>query len=177
MKTKLLLIALIFVLIGCQDQSEKDELKNFRAQAALEEQNKTLIKNLMDGFNNKDLKLYDNYYAQTCAFYFPSAKSKPITNKEDKEASMAIWRAFPDIQWRIEEMIAKGNMVATRFSAKGTQKETWIGIPSTEKKFETSGIFITRIENGKIVEHREDADLLGVVMQLGMELKPAKGKK
>lgn len=171
------LIAIIGLTTDCQNQAEKEELEKYRAQAKIEEQNKTLVKNLMDGFNRKDSTVYEIYYAPNCVFYFPSAKLKPSTNLEDKEALMSLWRAFPDIQWRIEEMIAKENMVATRFSVKGTQKETWIGIPSTEKKFEASGIFITRIENGKIVEHREDADLFGMVMQLGMELKPTKGKK
>jgi predicted ester cyclase len=36
---------------------------------------------------------------------------------------------------------------------------------------------ITRIENGKIVEEREEIDRLGAMMQLGMELKPKEGEK
>ncbi len=36
---------------------------------------------------------------------------------------------------------------------------------------------ISRIENGKIVEDKEDVDLLGLMMQLGMELKPKEGEK
>jgi hypothetical protein len=36
---------------------------------------------------------------------------------------------------------------------------------------------INRIENGKIVEDREYADLLGMMQQLGMELKPKQAEK
>jgi hypothetical protein len=36
---------------------------------------------------------------------------------------------------------------------------------------------ISRIENGKIVEDKEEADMLGMMMQLGMELKPKEGEK
>ena len=39
------------------------------------------------------------------------------------------------------------------------------------RQFEVGVIGIFRIENGKIVVEREDADMLGWMMQLGMELK------
>ena len=49
-------------------------------------------------------------------------------------------------------------------------------IPPTGNKVEVGGIDIIRIENGKIVEDWEDADVLGWMMQLGMELKPKEEK-
>jgi predicted ester cyclase len=51
-----------------------------------------------------------------------------------------------------------------------------VGIPPTGNKVEVGGLNIWRIENGKIVEDWEDADMSGWMMQLGMELKP-KGEK
>ncbi len=52
-----------------------------------------------------------------------------------------------------------------------------MGIPATGNKYETSEISISRIENGKIVEQREELDKLGLYQQLGMELKPKEGEK
>ncbi len=52
-----------------------------------------------------------------------------------------------------------------------------MGIPATGNKYESSGILINRIENGKIVEAREELDQLGMMMQLGMELKPKEEEK
>ena len=43
--------------------------------------------------------------------------------------------------------------------------------------FPTSGILISRIVNGKVVEQREEFDLLGFMQQLGMELKPKETEK
>jgi predicted ester cyclase len=74
-------------------------------------------------------------------------------------------------------MIAEWNMVAARFTAKGTPQEEWSGVPLSGNKFESGGIFILRIENGKVVEQWEDFDLFGTFMQLGMELKPGEKKK
>jgi len=169
--------ALLIPTTGCQNQADKAELQKLRAQAALQEQNKALVRKCMDYFNKKDPRAYVDCYAPNCVYYFPSAALKPTTAKEDSLSSMQLWKAFPDIQWTIEDMTAEGNMVTTRYVAKGTQKEAWMGIPATGAKFEMGGIFTNRIENGKIVEQREDADLFGAFQQLGMELKPAKGKK
>ena len=47
-----------------------------------------------------------------------------------------------------------------------------MGIPATGNKIESSGILIARIENGKVVEQREEFDMMGFMQQLGMELKP-----
>jgi steroid delta-isomerase-like uncharacterized protein len=171
------LIGLLFFAIGCQDQAEKAELQKFKAQITLQEQNKALVKKLMEGLNDKNLQMYEEVYASNCAFYFPSAGSNPISRDADMASSKNNWRAFPDIHWTIEDMVAEGNMVATRFIATGTQQQEWNGVPSLAKKFQGTGIFTVRIENGKVVEQREDFDLLGVFQQLGMELKPSKSKK
>jgi predicted ester cyclase len=60
---------------------------------------------------------------------------------------------------------------------RGTHQGEFAGIPATGNKVEISGIMIGRIENGKIVEEREEMDMLGLFMQLGMELKPKEVKK
>ena len=50
------------------------------------------------------------------------------------------------------------------------------GIPGIENAIEGSGILITRIEDGKITADWEENDQLGMMWQLGMELKPREGK-
>jgi predicted ester cyclase len=86
-------------------------------------------------------------------------------------------RVFPDFHWRIDELIAVGNKVITRVSMSGTHEGEYQGLPATGNKIETSAIFITRIENGMIVEDKEEDNALGMMMQLGMELKPKEGEK
>jgi hypothetical protein len=51
------------------------------------------------------------------------------------------------------------------------------GNPATGNKFELNLINMSRVKNGKIVEEREDYDSLGLMQQLGMELKPIAKKK
>jgi len=165
------------IIGGCaQDKESKAQLDKFIAKINLETENKAIAEKIIEGLNQRDTS-YIELYAPDCKYYFPSSNTKATSRTEDLQASKGNWRACPDIHWKIEEMIAEGDMVAARFTAIGTPKEVWFGVPPTDKKFESGGIFIVRIENGKVVEQWEDYDLLGTFMQLGMELKPSDKKK
>lgn len=85
--------------------------------------------------------------------------------------------AFPDSNWSIEELIAAGDRVVVRLNYKGTHEGEYQGIAATGNKVEISLIAIFLIENGKVVEIREEYDQLGSMMQLGMVLKPKEVEK
>ena len=159
------------------DKESKAKLEELKAKMNLEAQNKAIVQKLIDGMNSRDTMIYEEFYAPNCALYFPSSSSKATTRAADIQSTKRNWKALPDVHWRIEEMVAEGDRVAARFTSTGTPKEEWSGIPVSGKKFEIGGIFIVRIQNGKVIEQREDADLLGLFQQLGMELKPTVKKK
>ena len=77
----------------------------------------------------------------------------------------------------IEELIAAGDKVIVRGNIKFTQTGELMGLPATGTKIETSTIYIFSIKDGKIVEIREELDMLGVMTQLGLELKPKEAEK
>jgi len=76
--------------------------------------------------------------------------------------------AFPDMDAAIEDVVAEGDKVVVRFSATGTHQGEFFGIPPTGKRIRSTGINIFRIANGKIVEHWNNADDLGLMQQLGV---------
>ncbi len=84
-------------------------------------------------------------------------------------------RAFPDTQFVIDEQIAEGDRVMTRWTAHGTHKGEFPGIPVTGRKAEVSGVQVDRFVNGKIVETWSVFDQLGLMQQLGAV--PAMGQK
>ena len=72
----------------------------------------------------------------------------------------------------IEEQIAEGDKVLTRFRTRGThQGELW-GIPPTGKEVEITNMSMSRIEEGKMAEEWPApdrlADRLGMMQQLGV---------
>src|SRR5215211_5401413 len=89
---------------------------------------------------------------------------------EDARQFAADFRqAFPDIQSTIEDMVAEGDRVVTRFSSRGThQGETEDLGPPTGNQFEVSGITIEKLSDGKIVEDWTNFDAMGLLRQLGL---------
>jgi len=180
MKNPLLVFSLVLLLcfaFGCQNKAEKAELEKFRAQAKLEEQNKEIVKRFFDAWDKEDLGTIKELLAPEYIYYLPSNSATPRTREEVIEGTKVFYRGFPDVSWKIEESIAAGNRIISRWIMRDTHQREFEGFPATGNKIETSGILITRIENGKIVENREDWDMLGLMMQLGLELKPKEVKK
>ncbi len=76
-------------------------------------------------------------------------------------------RTFPDLHDTIEDQIAEGDRVATRFTSAGTHKGEGMNLPPSGKKLRWSGIAIDRIANGRIAESWVNWDKLGMLEQLG----------
>jgi steroid delta-isomerase-like uncharacterized protein len=79
------------------------------------------------------------------------------------------WRsAFPDLAVNVDLMVAEGDLVAVRWTARGTNTGTGNGIPATGRKVQVSGTAIFRFEDGKIAEEWTSANTLGLLKQLGL---------
>lgn len=167
----LIISVLLFVLIGCQNNQTQEELENYRAQVLLEEQNQTLVKQVFDRLNKQDETVYTDLYSADYGWYFPANNTEKLTREEEAGFVKLLWSGFPDIQWNIEEIVTSGNVVMVRFTNEGTHEGEYQGIPPTGIKWESGGVWIARIKEGKLIEVREEADVLGWMQQLGMELK------
>lgn len=81
--------------------------------------------------------------------------------------------AFPDLTFRVEQMIAEGDWVAGLTRLRGTHLGTFAGFPATGKAIEYTAIVIDRLENGRIVEHHANPDFLAILTQIGaLPIKP-----
>ena len=93
-----------------------------------------------------------------------------------KEASLqfntVLYGSFPDLTYTIEDIIAKGDKVVVRCTTRGTHEGEFQGIPATGKKIEYGRIQIWKIKDGKVVEGRVQVDILMMMQQLGVDLKP-----
>jgi steroid delta-isomerase-like uncharacterized protein len=180
MKNPLLVVSLVLLLcftFSCQNKGEKAELEKYRAQAKVEEQNKEIVKRFFEEFNKGNMEIFNELCAPDYSFYFPSNNPKPMSREEQIEQEKVNFRNFPDLNLRIDKLFADRDTVIICFIITGTHQGEWAGIPATGNKVEISAIEIYRIENGKIVETRQEANYLGLMEQLGMELKPKEVKK
>jgi steroid delta-isomerase-like uncharacterized protein len=81
--------------------------------------------------------------------------------------------AFPDIHFTVEDQIAEGDKVVTRWRVTGTQQGEFAGIPATGKPVNVTAINIHRVSNGQIQEAWLNWDTLGMMQQLGVVPAPS----
>jgi steroid delta-isomerase-like uncharacterized protein len=162
-------------MVGCQDKAAMADLEAFRAQAEVEKQNKAMVQKILAEGDKGNVEILNEVCASDYKMYWPS-NAEPINLEEHIQLWQAFINAFPDLNHTIDEIIAEGDQVSTRETARGTHKGEFQGIPPTDKQFTMSAICLWRFRDGKLVEYRADGDMLGMMMQLGMELKPKEGK-
>jgi steroid delta-isomerase-like uncharacterized protein len=76
--------------------------------------------------------------------------------------------AFPDLHWVVDEVVAEGDKVVSRFTWTGTHRATFLGIPSTGRRVTVKGVVIDRLADGKMADSRILMDALGMMQQLGV---------
>ena len=76
--------------------------------------------------------------------------------------------AFPDLQFRIDDQLAEGDKVMTRWTVSGTHKGQLGPVPPTNVLVDVTGTNIHRFADGKIVESWENWDRFGLMQQLGV---------
>ena len=79
------------------------------------------------------------------------------------------WRlAFPDLKVDVDLILAEGDLVSVRWTARGTNTGAGNGIPATGKQVKVSGTTVFRMVDGAIAEEWTSGDSLGLLKQLGL---------
>jgi predicted ester cyclase len=76
--------------------------------------------------------------------------------------------AFPDIAFTIEELVAEGDLVATRWTARGTNDGEFLGMAPSGRRVTLDGVTFQRFKAGRIIEGWTQADVLGLLEQITM---------
>jgi predicted ester cyclase len=98
---------------------------------------------------------------------------EPVDRDSLLEFIKDFYAAFPDQTHVVDDVIAEGNKVAGRVTAQATHKGAFEGIAATGRKVTYAHLHIARIADGEFEESWVLEDNLGLMRQLGMELRPA----
>jgi steroid delta-isomerase-like uncharacterized protein len=131
----------------------------------MSEENKDLARRSWDLLENPDI--LDEVYVTDLVWHEPD---QDIQGLEEAKQFVSMYKtAFPDLSATVEDVIAEGDKVVTRYTVRGThQGEIEEFGPPTGRQVEIKGITIHRVEDGKIVEEWERYDNLSVLQQLGL---------
>ncbi len=118
--------------------------------------------------------MVDELFASDYVLHDPGVPEGELRGPEAfKDQWVSMFRtAFPDLQITIEDQIAEGDKVASRYTSRGTHQGELMGIPATGKRVEVTGTIISRFAEGKIVEEWNNFDVMGMMQQLGVVSPP-----
>jgi steroid delta-isomerase-like uncharacterized protein len=84
-----------------------------------------------------------------------------------KAAQQRVTQGLSEVSMRVDDAIAEGDRVAVRLTAHGRHEGEFMGMPGSGNEYTISEIHIFRIVDGRVAEHWRDADMLGMLRQLG----------
>jgi steroid delta-isomerase-like uncharacterized protein len=119
-----------------------------------------------EGPSKGDLAAADELLAPNFVLHIPLPSAPGIQGMND--VITACRAAFEHLNVNVEDMVEEGDKVAARFTARGIHKGAFMGLQPTNKSITMTGIEIFRIENSKIAELWGEANLLGLMQQLGI---------
>ncbi len=133
----------------------------------MSEQNKALNRRIFEAIGNQNLDALDELIAADTVDHVLPPELPPGLDGQKAFIGMFI-SAFPDIKMTVEDEIAEGDKVVTRWTAAGTHTGELMGIPATGKQVTMKGVDINRFSGGKNVEHWGQLDQMGLMQQLGV---------
>ena len=133
------------------------------------EENKAKMRSLLEeAFGQGNVDVVDEVLDPDFVCYDPNSESGEVRGADTIKGEIEYFRsAVPDLTYTVEDQIAEGEKVVTRYTVSGTHQGEFFGVAPTGERITMSGISIDRFESGKIVEEWPEYDLLGVMRQLG----------
>lgn len=131
------------------------------------EDNKQFMRHFVEEvINKKNLDAVNELVAEDFVEHIPFPGQAP--GREGLRYVLSIFlSAFPDIRWTLEEQIAEGEKVVSRFTMTGTHHGDFLGVPPTGKSVNVWGVVIDVVRDGKFSESRIIMDTMGLMQQLG----------
>jgi predicted ester cyclase len=133
------------------------------------ETNKEIVRKIEEAWDANAVDVLDQYFAPT----FRSHSGVPMLPPGlagAKIAHAASFESFPDRKMTIEGIYAEGDRVAVRTRMRGTNQGGFpaMRVPPNGNAVDIMSISIYRLEDGKVVEHWGQNDVLTLMAQLGV---------
>ncbi len=132
-----------------------------------EDQNKTVIRKFVEEFKNKaNHAIVDDLCAPDFVHHFKDPRL-PADPKALKILGAMVVSAFPDVRATVEDLLADGDRIVERTTARATHRGEFEGVPATGRPVTWTEIHLYRLKNGKIAELWSEIDFLAILTQIG----------
>ncbi len=130
----------------------------------------------VESFQDGNLAVADELIAPGAKAGGPATLPGQPDGPEGLKMAAAFYRgAFSDLKITIDEQVAEGDMVVTRWTAVGTNTGQLAGMPASGKSVTVTGMGIDHFKDGKIVASWGLFDQFGMMVQMGVIPAPGGG--
>ncbi len=130
-----------------------------------EVESKNLIRRYVETWNKGDIEGLSQFWARDMIHH---TRTKKQGFDEVKQIVKDFAKAFPDLQFHLDDIIAEGDRVATRMIAHATHLGAYMGVPPSGKKVSCAVMGVARVVGDKIAEHWGVTDELAIMAQIGL---------
>ncbi len=135
---------------------------------------KLIVRRLLEEPWKGNWDVIDEYVAPGYVGHDPS-QPEPIRGPDGLRANFQQYiEGFADARITVDDQIAEDDKIATRWTGRGTHTSEFAGMAATGKDVTISGLTLSRLEGGKVVEEWTTWDTLGMLVQLGAIPAPAR---
>jgi len=136
-------------------------------------QNRAIVRERVNGemISQNQLDLVDEIFAESFVDH-SATPGLPADREGVRMFFGALHAAFSGLHVTIEDQIAEGDKVVTRKTFHGTQTGDFFGIPTTGRTISFQVIDILRLQDGRVTDHWNVVDQLGLMRQLGVIPEP-----
>lgn len=134
------------------------------------EENKELVRQVYEEIRSEGkLERVDEIFSPDYVGHDPTAQPEEVRGPEGFKEQTAGYRSvFPDLRFAIHALVAEGDEVVARWTARGTHRGSMSGEEPTGNEIEVQGFGSWRIDNGRIAEHWGVIDLVCLLRGIGM---------
>jgi steroid delta-isomerase-like uncharacterized protein len=144
-------------LLGCATPTAEEDAKRV-----------VLRRYFHELFNQGKVELVNELLHPKYVNHSPGSSDLPRGREGVAAVVTALRKAFPDLNYSIEDMVVGPDAVAVRTTLRGTHRGDFFGLPATGKSVHVSQITIERFQDGQIISHHRVTDELAMQRQLGV---------
>lgn len=131
--------------------------------------NKTVYRRFIEEVVNQgNIALADELLAPDVVEYEKLPAGLPPNAEGIKQLFTLLRKAFPDLHITIEDLLDRDDKVVARVTLRGTHRGDFLGLPATGRRVSYEAIDISRVVDGRMVEHWGIPDYLTMFQQLGI---------
>ena len=155
----------IALILSCQPKE---------VQSLTEDQARVILNKLMETMSKADTSLAVEILHLDCELRYPLLPEPARGIEACKKLIVSTSNTFSEFKGLIKEVNIKGDRIWSRYTMSGINTGPLGQLPATGKKFQITGMAITRIKDGKIIEDETYWNVWDFYKQLGFKLLPPK---